>query len=97
MLKKEDIRKIVGILLEDLARRCREQLEIELSVTPKARDVLCEAGFDSKYGARPLKRAIQTKLEDPLANEILEGRVHRGDTVTVRNKEGKLIWETGGK
>ena len=93
-LNKEDIRKIVGILTGKLAERCRSQMDIELIITPKARDLLCEAGFDSKYGARPLKRAIQTKIEDELANEILEGRVHRGDKVTVRCRDGKFIFDT---
>ena len=96
-LNKEDIRKIVGILISALTERCSSQLDIELNITPKARDLLCEAGFDSKYGARPLKRAIQTKIEDELANEILEGRVHRGDRVTVRCKDGKFIFETVSK
>jgi ATP-dependent Clp protease ATP-binding subunit ClpC len=47
------------------------------------RDHLAETGYDSKYGARPLRRAIQTQLEDALANEILEGRIERGDSVTA--------------
>ena len=97
MLKKEDIRKIVGILLSELITRCSEQLQIHLSVTPKARDILCEAGYDSKYGARPLRRAIQTKLEDALANEILEGRIKRGANVTVRYKDSRFIFDASGQ
>ena len=91
-LGREEIRSIVGILLKELQGRCLEQLNITLNVTPKARDILCEAGYDSKYGARPLKRAIQTKIEDRLANEILEGKVHRGDTVTVKGKDKALTF-----
>ena len=91
-LGREEIRSIVGILLKELQRRCLEQLNITLNVTPKARDILCEAGYDSRYGARPLKRAIQTKIEDRLANEILEGKVHRGDTVTVKGKDKALTF-----
>lgn len=82
-LNKEDIRKIVGLLLKKLEARCREQLEISLKISESARDYLAEAGFDSKYGARPLRRAIQTRLEDKLAEEILEGRIKRGDVVRV--------------
>lgn len=89
-LNKEDIRKIVNILLEKLEKRCKEQLDITLKVTGTAKDCLCEAGFDSKYGARPLRRAIQTKLEDTLANEILEGKIKRGDTVQVHVKDKKI-------
>ena len=63
-LNKENIRKIVGLLLKKLEARCREQLGISLKISDSARDYLAEAGFDSKYGARPLRRAIQTKLEE---------------------------------
>ena len=91
-LGRDEIRSIVGILLKELQGRCLEQLNITLNVTPKARDILCEAGYDSRYGARPLKRAIQTKIEDRLANEILEGKVHRGDTVTVKGKDKTLTF-----
>ena len=60
-------------------------MDIRLKVTDSARDFLAEAGFDSKYGARPLRRAIQTKIgRRSLANEILEGHVKRGDTVRVQ-------------
>ena len=92
-LNKAHIRKIVGILLKTLEKRCLEQMEIELKVTGSAKEFLAEAGFDSKYGARPLRRAVQTKLEDPLANEILEGRIHRGDVVKVQlhQKELKFV------
>ena len=58
-------------------------MNIILKVSPAAKDYIAEAGFDSKYGARPLKRAIQSKIEDALAEEILEGHVKQGDTVTV--------------
>lgn len=88
-LNKENIRQIVTLLLKTLERRCKDQMDIELHVTASAKEYLAEAGFDAKYGARPLRRAIQTKIEDALANELLEGRIHRGDTVQVqcRNKE----------
>ncbi len=91
-LNPQHIRQIVGILLESLKKRCREQLEIELKVTGAAKDLLAEAGFDSKYGARPLRRAIQTKVEDRLANEILEGHIKRGDTVQVQAAKKELIF-----
>ena len=64
-----------------------------LEVRPSAKELISEAGFDEKYGARPLKRAIQTKVEDALAQEILEGRVKTGDTVAVgiAKKEVKFV------
>ena len=89
-LNKEHIRKIVGLLLKNLEKRCEEQMDIRLKISDSARDYLAEAGFDSKYGARPLRRAIQTKLEDSLANEILEGRIRKGDTVKVQLHQKQL-------
>ena len=66
---------------------------LTLEVRPSAKELISEAGFDEKYGARPLKRAIQTKVEDALAQEILEGRVKAGDTVAVgvSKKEVKFV------
>lgn len=83
-LSKEHIRKIVGLLLKNLEKRCEEQLDIRLKISDSVKDYLAEAGFDSKYGARPLRRAIQTKLEDTLANEILAGNIKRESTVKVQ-------------
>ena len=83
-LNKQHIRRIVTLLLKNLELRCREQMDIQLKITDSVKNYLAEAGYDSKYGARPLRRAIQTKLEDTLANEILEGNIRRGDTVKVQ-------------
>ena len=83
-LNKTHIKKIVNIMLKTLEKRCKEQLDIQLKITESVRDFLAEAGFDSKYGARPLRRAIQTKLEDPMANALLEGSIKRGDTVQIQ-------------
>lgn len=89
VLNKDNIKKIVTILLKTLEKRCKEQMDITLTVTNSVKDYLAETGFDSKYGARPLRRAIQSRIEDKLANEILEGKIKRGDAVQVRlhNKE----------
>ena len=83
-LNKTHIKKIVNIMLKTLEKRCKEQLDIQLKITESVRDFLAEAGFDSKYGARPLRRAIQTKLEDPMANALLGGTIKRGDTVRIQ-------------
>ena len=83
-LNKTHIKKIVNIMLKILEKRCKEQLDIQLKITESVKDFLAEAGFDSKYGARPLRRAIQTKLEDPMANALLEGTIKRGDTVRIQ-------------
>ena len=96
-LNKEHIKKIVTLLLKNLEKRCEEQLEIQLKVTNSTKEHLAEAGFDSKYGARPLRRAIQNKIEDVMANEILEGKIKRGDIVTVQYTKGKIRFSTVSK
>ena len=89
-LEKEHIRSIVNILLNGFAKRCKEQMAITLKVQNTAKDLIAEAGFDQKYGARPLKRAIQNQIEDALAEEILEGKIKRGDTVSVGVRDRKI-------
>ncbi len=92
MLTKAEIRKIVTLLLKRLQAISKEQLDIELTVRDSVRDYLAETGYDARYGARPLKRAIQSKIEDAMAEEILEGRIHRGDhvVVSIRKKDIKF-------
>ena len=91
-LTKEEIRQIVGLLLKELENRCKNQLELEISFRPAVLDKLAEKGFDSKYGARPLKREIQTQIEDKLAEEILSGNASKGEHVTVTLKEEKIAF-----
>ena len=91
-LTKDEIYQITGLLLGELQKRAREQLEITLKISPAVRKHISEKGFDEKYGARPLRRAVQNQIEDVLAEEILSGRVHRGDTVHVGLKKGKIVF-----
>lgn len=91
-LTKQDMKKIISILLKDLIGRCKTQMDIELKIRDAVKDHLVDTSYDSKYGARPLKRAIQNQLEDPLAEAILSGTIKKGDTVAVgiRKKEIKF-------
>lgn len=93
-LSKEEIREIVDLLLKTLAARVKEQMDVKLNFRPALRDHIAEKGFDEKYGARPLRRAIQNEIEDALSDEILSGRVHRGDTVTVSYIKDKVTFKT---
>ncbi|MFQ7549299.1 MAG: ATP-dependent Clp protease ATP-binding subunit [Blautia marasmi] len=77
-LNKEEIKKIVGILMKDLIKRCKDQMNINLKVRDSVKELIAKEGFDPKYGARPLKRAIQSKIEDAMAEEILEGKIKEG-------------------
>ena len=88
MLSREEIKKIVGLLLKDFIKRCKNQMNIEVKVSDGVKDLIAQEGFEPKYGARPLKRAIQNKIEDAMAEEILNGKIHAGDKVSVGlNKE----------
>lgn len=93
VLNKEQIRKIVSLLLVTLEKRCQDQMDIQLMVTPAVKEYIAQKGSDSKYGARPLRRAIQTMIEDALANEILEGRIRRGDHVRVKLHKNQIFFE----
>jgi len=89
-LDKEDIQKIVALMVDEVAKRIMENMQIELAVDAEVLANIAEEGFDSNYGARPLRRAIQTRIEDRLAEEILEGRLKAGDKIAVSLKDGAL-------
>lgn len=92
-LTKENIREIVGIMINQVAVRLTKNVGIELEVTDSAKDFLAKEGFDEAYGARPLRRAIQSKVEDKLAEELLDNKVKYGDKVTVDIKDDELIFK----
>ena len=80
-LNKDDMKHIVTLLVKELKKRCKEQLDIELTVRDSAKSFIVDKAYDRKYGARPLRRALQTELEDKLAEAILNGEVKRGDCI----------------
>jgi ATP-dependent Clp protease ATP-binding subunit ClpC len=89
-LEKEQIREIVDLMLNRVRTELVEQ-EMTLDVTVGAKDFLVEKGFDQQFGARPLRRAIQNHIEDPLAEAVLEGRFHRGDMVLIDIQGDELV------
>lgn len=91
-LTEKELEKIVGLLCQDLVRRAKEQLDITLKIRSSVKKKIAEVGNDRKYGARPLKRALQTQLEDPLTEAILNGEIKQGDLVEagVSKKEIKF-------
>ena len=91
-LQREDMKKIVTLLAQNLVKRCREQMEIELVITPSVKEWLIEKHMDAKMGARPMKRAIQSEIEDALAEEILRGSVKQGDRVSAGLKNKKIVF-----
>ena len=92
-LTEDDVRNISNLLLKELKQRVASQMEIQLKFGDAVKKLIFEKGYDKKYGARPLKRAIQTNIEDVLAEAVLKGEIKRGDTVqvTVRNDKVKFV------
>jgi ATP-dependent Clp protease ATP-binding subunit ClpB len=91
-LGREQIRAIVDIQLGRLRQRLAER-DLQLRLEDDARDKIGEAGFDTVYGARPLKRAIQSEIENPLAQQILRGDFLPGDRLVAKLKRGALVFE----
>lgn len=92
-LTEDDVRNVSNLLLKELKQRVASQMEIQLKFGDAVKKLIFEKGYDKKYGARPLKRAIQTNIEDELAEAVLKGEIKRGDTVqvTVRNDKVKFV------
>ena len=97
-LDRSHMKKIVTMLCRNLSKRLAEQMDIRLTLRDSARNLIVEKGTDAKYGARPLRRALQTELEDKLADAVLSGEIRPGSRVQVcaRNKEIRFIPETDG-
>ena len=91
-LDKEDMKKIVTILSQTLIDRCKTQMGITLSIKDSVKVYIVEKGYEPKYGARPLRRKIQNEIEDTLAEEILEGKIKKGDAVDVGMKKGEICF-----
>ena len=89
-LNKGHMKEIVSILLNTVAKRTKQQMQIKLSAGDEVKEFLVDKGYDEKYGARPLKRTIQSMVEDKLAEAVLEGRVREGDSVKILLKDGQL-------
>lgn len=89
-LNKTHMKDIVTIMMKDIMKRTSEQMNITIEIDEAAKDYLIQKGYDEKYGARPLRRTIQSSLEDKLAEEILSGTVKTGDTVMITAGEDGL-------
>ena len=90
-LNKDDMKQIVTLMTNELQKRCKDQLQIELVVRDAAKAYIVEKSYDRKYGARPLRRKIQDEIEDRLAEEIIAGKVKAGDRVVVTTKNKALV------
>jgi len=89
-LKQEEVGEIAALMFGTLKKRAKDQMNITLKLTPAAKKYIAEKGFSPKFGARPLKRVIQSEIENPLSEMILRGEVREGGGVTVFVKDGKI-------
>ncbi len=91
-LTEKEMMEIVTLLSSNLAKRCKAQMDIKLTISPAVKKYLVEKHSDAKMGARPLKRAIQSTIEDAMAEELLKGNIKAGDDVTVGLKDKKIVF-----
>ena len=91
-LEKPDLMRIVDLEVNKVKRRLRLK-EIEIALDDAAHEFVIEKGYDPTYGARPMRRAVERYLEDPLAEELLRGSVKAGDLVNVTMADGKLVFK----
>jgi len=91
-LSKEEIREIVELMLKDLFKRLEER-ELAIEVTDEVKDFLAKDGYSEAYGARPLRRLIQKKIEDTLAEEILTNKYSAGDVIILKMEDGKIAFD----
>lgn len=95
-LSQEEIRQIVDLMLKDLFKRLAER-ELSVEVTDEVKDHLAKNGYSEAYGARPLRRLIQRRIEDMLAEEILSGKYSSGDTIVIKLVDDKIAFEKKAK
>lgn len=91
-LSKEDVKGIAALMLKELKNRLAKQMDITLTYGDTVKKFIFEKGYDKKYGARPLKRAIQNNIEDSLAEEILSGKIQASDKVSMTVVDGKVVF-----
>lgn len=89
-LDREDIKNIVSIMIGQLAKRIKQNMGIAIEITETAKEYLAKEGFDQAYGARPLRRAIQSKIEDEMAEQILDGKIKENDSIKIDLEDEKL-------
>ena len=93
-LNKEDMKRIVGLMMKELSERCAKQLDITLTVRDSVKNYIVEKAYEPKYGARPLRRKIQNEIEDQLAEKLLDGTVKQGTNVIVTIRKNAVVFET---
>lgn len=92
-LNKDDMKQIVTIQTKEFIARCKDQMDIDVSISSNVKGWIVDKAYDPKYGARPIRRKIQTSLEDPMAEDILEGKIKASDSVKAKIKNDTIVFE----
>jgi ATP-dependent Clp protease ATP-binding subunit ClpC len=92
-LNQDHIKQIVSLMIRQLASRIEKNMGIVIEISDRAKEYLAKEGFDQAYGARPLRRAIQSKVEDRLAENILDGQIKEGDHVNIDLENEELAFQ----
>ncbi len=92
-LLKDNVKEISSLMLKELKDRVKKQMDINLSYGDTLKNFIFDKGYDKKYGARPLKRTIQSQIEDNLAEEILSGKISQGDKVSIKIADNKILFK----
>ena len=92
-IEMEDAKQIARIMLNDVEKRLKENMEMQVEFTEQLVAHIAEIGFDQNYGARPLRRTIQTKIEDPLAEKILENQIDKQKKILIDYKDERIVFE----
>ena len=94
-LNEENIKEIVKLMTKEIVKRVKENMDIDISFTDEAIALIAKEGYDPAYGARPLRRELQSKVEDRFAEEFLTGDIKKDDSVTVDAADGQLVFKSG--
>ena len=92
-LTKDDMKEIAGLQVKQFIKRCKEQMDIDVTIPATVKTWIVEKAFDPKYGARPIRRKIQTALEDVMAEDILAGKIKPSDSVKAKVKKDEVVFE----
>jgi ATP-dependent Clp protease ATP-binding subunit ClpC len=94
-LTDKELKEIAGLMIADVQKQVKFQ-EMELAVSEAAKEIIVKEGYEPKFGARPLRRAVQRLIENPLSNQIIEGKFKAGDKIKADASEGKIVFEKAG-
>ncbi len=94
-LTDDELKQIAGLIISDVQKQVRDQ-GMELELTEAAKEIVVKEGYEPKFGARPLRRAVQRLIENPLSNQLIEGKFKAGDRIKADAKEGKILFEKSG-